>query len=418
MPTTLTAIDALAEWATPMPDMGPAVYRLTEGPMEHKHMYHIVCPWSPDQRMLLMMRYDRTKPEADICVQDMAGGEVRAVGSTTHWNTHHGANQKWLGQSDRILYEARKENDELTIVTVQPDGSEQRTYTTSQFDQLLTCSPDGRYAYGGTPLKQLFPNDELAPRHDKGLMRLDLETGESELLLSIEDALALLPNADEAGKAHLFVKMMIPHPRTGRIMFNLTNTHWDRDGSEPRIRCLITVDPDGSNPAYLGNARHHPNWHPIENRVIANVGDFNDVTRFGLYHGDGSGLLEYVPAARGAGHPTFSPNGKWIFTDGKSYPDGRSYTIFCEPQTGREIIAATFHAISEGYPSFKAVDNRGPGESVSDALARASAEGSKTRQTHGHPSWSRDGSVVLFNADLGDGSQLYAIDVQRTLENA
>jgi Tol biopolymer transport system component len=185
----------------------------------------------------------------------------------------------------------------------------------------------------------------------------------------------------------------------------------------------MTVNPDGSNLAYLGNIRHHPNWHPIEDRIIANVNDCNGTLRFGFYHGDGKGLLEYVPKTTGAGHPTVSPDGRWICTDGK-YLGDKNGIILCDPISGNEIFAATFMAVSEGYASFEALSKRKEGESVISAINGIKNTGmspaKKRRQTQAHSVWSRDGSAILFNIDLGDqkGSQLYMINVEEALANS
>jgi len=198
-------------------------------------------------------------------------------------------------------------------------------------------------------------------------------------------------------------------------MFNLTNTFWDIDGKEPKIRCLITMDADGSNPAYLGELAHHPNWHTIEDKVICNLRDFNKKLRFGFYNGDGSGLVDYVPKTTGAGHPTLSPDGKWICTDGKCGEGFDSSLILCDPVSGKELFITTFTAVSEGYPSFKAIRERKEGETVIGAIAKS--KDVKCWQTQGHPAWSRDGSAILFNRDAGDGkgSQLYMVDVEETV---
>ena len=143
--------------------------------------------------------------------------------------------------------------------------------------------------------------------------------------------------------------------------------------------------------------------------------DLSDTVRFGLYPGDGQGLLEYVPAAPGSGHPSFSPDGRWICTDGAG-EGTRSTVVLCDPGTGRVRVAADYEAVSDGYASFKAIDQRAPGETVIQALNRASSNRGKVWQTQAHPAWSRDGSAIIFNADLGQGSQLYVLDVARTLQ--
>lgn len=399
----------LARWAEPVPEMGCGVYRVTHGPKEHKHTYHLFCPWSLSQGLLLLLRYDRVSPEAEVCVLDADTGEIRAVGLSRRWESHGAAFQQWQG--NRILYRSTDE-DGPTAVTVGPDGSDEREYRTDDLSADC-CSPDGSWVYGATPVEHMFPDDEIGPRHDKGLGRTNLDTGESELVLSIERALAVVPHADEIAPCHLYAKMIIHHRRLPRVLFNLTNTFWDRDDKEPRIRCIISVDADGSNPAYVGRILHHPNWHPTEDRILANVLDCNEAVRFGLYRGDGQDLLEYVPATDGSGHPSFSPDGRWLCTDGGH--GTTSTVIFCDPRIGEVTVAAEFEAVSDGYASFKAIDGRAPDETVSQALKRASANRGKTWQTQSHPAWSRDGTAILFNVDLGEGSQLYAVDVERTL---
>lgn len=414
-----TSAEQLRPWARPMPEMGPAVYRLTSGPDEHKHNYHVVCPWSPDGRLLLLARYDRREPEAGICVQDQEDGTIKEIGRSSFWNSHTVAYQQWQGNTGRILFEKEADGASVTAVSVQPDGSDAREFTSSEIENFFTCSPDGRYAYGCSPWRRLFPGDEIAGRRDKGLVRYDFQRQTLELVLSLEDAIALLPPPDreEAKSAHVQAKMMVPHRRTGRIMCNLANELYDRAGVEKRVRGLIAVNPDGSNAVYLGRPLHHPNWHPTEETVLVNVRDFNDRVRLGLYRGDGAGLLEYVPGVLGSGHPGFSPDGRWIGVD-RSEESGSSIAL-CHPVEGSEITAAVFQPISTAHAAFRAIDQRGPGEKIIDIYERTRhSRGEKQRQTDMHPVWSRDGSVLLFNADLGDGSQLYAIDVERAVEAA
>ena len=406
-----SAASVLTRWAEPMPEMGRAVYRITHGPKEHKHAYHIYCPWSADGSRLALVRYDRPKQEGEFGLLDTATGDIRPLGRTPNWSDHACARQHWLGDRNRLFYVSDTASG-AGFTTVNADGSDERVFSSPGFEPM-TCSSDGRWVYGSTPLSEMFPNDDIAPRHDKGLLRMNLETGACELVLSIEQALPLLPNADAVGAYHLWAKMVIVHRRLPRVLFNFTNTFWDRDGKEPRIRGLVTVGTDGSAPAYLGRCLHHPNWHPIEDRVLSNVRDFNDEVRFGLYRGDGSGLLEYVPASNGSGHPSFSPDGRWLCTDGAG-TGTRSRIVLCDPTTGALTVAADYEAFSEGYAAFKAIDERATDETVVAALQRAKKViGRRIRQTQAHPAWSRDGSAVLFNVDQGEGSQLYMLDVNR-----
>lgn len=403
---------ALQRWAVPMPDMGCGVYRLTHGPSEHKHSYQSFCPWSPDGRWLLLLQYDRIHLEARVCVLDLLDGSLRTVGVTTQWNSHTAAYQQWQGRTGRLVYYASDENTPA-LVSVMPDGTDCRVIPTEL--EGCNCTADGQWAIGATPRTVLFPDDQLAPRHDKGLIRLNLLTGRSELILSVEQALAVVPHADSIRHCHLYVKMTIPHQRLSRVLFNLTNTLWDRGCGEPQVRLLMAVNCDGGSPAYLGPIAHHPNWHPLENTAVVNVKDDRDNLRFGCYDGQGIKPLRCVPHAKGAGHPSFTRDGRWICTDRMSECDRCQLTLN-DVITGEQVVLAEYDGVSEGYATFKSVTQRQPGQTVIGALRSSNAASRRTWQTHAHPTWSRDGNVILFNADLGHGSQLYAVDWHEAME--
>lgn len=416
-----SAIALLKGWAKPAPTMGAGVYCLTHLPGEHKHSYHVYCPWSPDGRHLLLLRYNRTDPAADVCVMDTASGETAVVGNTKRWGGHNAARQQWAGK--RIFYPAEPcpdgsalpggpegaEDSGSIYITVAPDGSDERILRVKGITAPFV-SPDGKWVYGGSPLPELFPGDAISQRSDKGLFRISMETGHRELVLSLDKALELLPNAKVAAKCHLYLKMFVVHPRIGRVLMVITNTFWDLDGKEPRIRAMLSVGLDGEDPKFVGYHKHHPNWHSINNQIVANTNDCNEKLRFVLYPGDGEGMVEYVPRTEGAGHPSFSPDGRWICTDGASPNE----VIFCDPRTGASTPGMRVGMSGGGsYRSFSLVRSRPAGETVMQALERCCRSEGETWLTQCHPAWSRDGSAVLVNFDGGDGSQLYAIDATR-----
>ncbi len=406
-----TNASLVTPWAEPVPEMGPAVYRLTNGPKEHKHTYHLYCPWSEDGNSILLLRYDFPLPEAEVCLLDSASGEIQPVVKTNSWGSHNCAGQQWQGDRDRIYFHSADERGE-TAVTVNRAGTDRQEFATDGFP-LRFCSPDGRWVYGATPLESMFPNDDIAPRNDKGVIRLNLDTGERELVMSLEQVLELVPEPGKIADCHLFAKMVILHKRFPRLLFGVVNGYWARAGLEPRIKFLMSVGTDGADPAYIGNYAHHPNWHSSKDIILSNIKDFNENMRFGLFDGHGRGLPEYIPGVKGSGHPSYSPDGEWICTDAGG-PEGNRI-IICDPAGGPETIVMESDFRSGGYATFKAVDERGPGESVMEALRGIGEK--KTRQTQAHPAWSRDASAILFNGDTGNGSQLYMVDVKEALKS-
>jgi len=404
----------LPSWAEPAPRMGQGVYQLTRGPREHKHTYHLFCPWSIDGTELLLFRYDRENPEGEVCLLDLVTQDMRVLGRTPRWTTHSAAMEQWQGNRPRVLYNGQDERGSK-LVSVGRDGSDARCFYSDAGS--LRCSRDGKYVFAGSPFEELFPNDEIAPRHDKGLLRLDVDSGEWRCIASIEDALSLNPRRDAIRDYHLYIKMMIPHPVHDRVLFHLVNGIWDRGLGEERSRSIYTVGFDGSDLTYIGNCLHHPNWHPVENTILLNVKDFNDVVRFGLYDGDGKGLLEYVPGFVGSGHPSHRPDGKVICTDRGEAREGRSFgsVVICDPVTGIEYKLAEYEPVSGGYVIYKAVAERPAGATVIETLVKSRGREYETWQTQAHPAWSRDGRLVLFNADEGRGSQLFVVDVAEAI---
>lgn len=401
--SSATTFDLTRKFAEPIPEMGKAVFRLTLGPGEHKHGYYIYCPWSGDGSQLLFARYDRVNPAADICVMDLATGNTQVAGKSLWWNSHTAAQQQWQGGTGRLLFRTREAGAKV-LVSVFPDGSGRRVFPCEGFD-FHHCSVDGRTAIGFTAIEYLFPNDEIADRSDKGLLGMDLETGETRLILSIKDAVDILPDPQNFADKHLYVKMPIVHPTLPRLLFNLTNTFWDRGGREPGVRMLISVGLDGSRPAFHGSFRHHPYWHPTEDCILANVADSDRVLRLGLYRGS---TIDYVPNVKGSGHPSFSPDSRWICKDG--HGERGDGIALCNPETGEATLVARFDTTGGTYASFQSIDSRPENETIIGAFLR-SQTGPETWMTQAHPAWSPDGSAILFNGDPDGGSQVYVVDV-------
>lgn len=410
-----SSIEHIARWAKSREDLGPGVYQITSGRRDHRHAYYTINAWSPDQSSLLLLRHDREKTAAEVCVLSTATGEIRKVGTSTRWNAHAGAFQQWLGTTGRLFYVSHNEEGNDVVVTVNADGSDERVIPTPGIT-VWQSAVDGRHVFATTNMSELFgPDDSIAPRHDKGIVRVDLETGKQEVIFSLEDALALHPERDRIKDFHLNPKQIVTHPTGPRIFFNLVNQPWDLSGREDRTRGMYSLDEDGGYPAYVGSISDHPQWDPKGDRIVANVRDMNGKRRFGIYPGDGDGLLYYVPETPGSGHPSLSHCGLWVCSDGRGLPDGRSGMVLAHVQTGREILAvsAQHHSQNASFKNYRDLPEDQSLMSVQSTLIK----GNRQRwTTHLHPTWSRDGKTVLFNVDETDAaSQLFVLDVEAAL---
>lgn len=400
-------------WAEPKPDLGSAVYQLTKPPREHKHAYHTVCPWSSDQRDLALIRYDRTDPEADICLLSWETGDIRPIGTTRRWNWHSGAFQQWQGNRRRVVY-TDMDGDQQLIVSRDADGDDHRVYPVSIGMNMV--SPDGSFLVGHDFLYEAFPNDELGDRSRRGMHRLDLETGETSLIVSVDQALAVTPDREQIKDYHLFLKMSLIHRSRPLILFGMVNAIVGVNLGEPLVKYIYAVNVDGSDLRFLGRYGNHPNWHPTEPLVIANTDDDEGRHRYALYDVNRPGEIDFVePYVKksGGGHPAFNPDGTLFSNDG-SDGDYRTLNLY-GPSSGRSWRALRSLATARGgYGIEQRLANRPPGQGVAETVGRGLENNVWT--SHGHCAWSRDGQALLCNCDHDGSAQLCMIHVPEAIK--
>ena len=153
--------------------------------------------------------------------------------------------------------------------------------------------------------------------------------------------------------------------------------------------------------------------------MLVNLNDVNGVLRYGLYPGDGNGVVNYVDDYRSSGHPSYNPDGRYIVTDTYWSERGKAKVSveLLEAAIGRAWKLAVCDNVGTRYASRVGLENRREGESVVQAMARGNRE-RVSWQTQAHPAWSRCGRYVLFNSDATGQSQLYVIDVAEAIGGA
>ncbi|MCA9247595.1 MAG: hypothetical protein KDA42_10780, partial [Planctomycetales bacterium] len=227
---------------------------------------------------------------------------------------------------------------------------------------------------------------DLAP-DDSGIWRIDLETGDAKLIVSIADLARRGPIPNETiGIKHYFNHLLISPD--GQRFIGLHR--WKYPAGKWLTR-LFTAKVDGSDIRIIipnGYASHfiwrdpqhilsqakdwlgNPNWGDFlfEDRVGGKVVEI------------GHGVLDP------AGHLSYLPGNQWILND--TYPQGKErlqtphlYHI----ESGRRVDLGSFH-LSKVYTGEWRVDT--------------------------HPRLSRDGRLVCVDAPVeGEGRQLHVIDI-------
>jgi hypothetical protein len=265
------------------------------------------------------------------------------------------------------------------VYSVSPDG---RSAVTADFRRI----GDVRPGYGYAGLADPFA-DQLVPEQS-GIEHVDLQTGQSRLILSIADIVrhGQIPNPDPAAK-HYFNHLLVSPDGSRFVALH----RWRYpDGS--RLTRLITVRPDGSDVRIVipnGYASHFI-WRDPEHILAQsrhwlgndNWGNFLfDDREGGTVEEIGRGVLD------AGGHVSYLPGNQWILND--TYPQGlqrlQTPHLF-HVATGRRIDLAHFH-LPAAYTGEWRVDT--------------------------HPRLSNDARYVCIDSPhAGQGRQMHLIDLR------
>ena len=379
----------------------PPVRAITRGPKFHWFGYYDKLEFDPTSRFVLGMEVDfeHRSPRPDdvitvgmIDLQD--GDRWTPLGTSRAWNWQQGCMLQWLpGSADEIIWNDR-EGDRFVSHVLKVKTGQKRTlpapiYAVSP-DARWAVSPDFRrlndtrpgYGYAGLP----DPNkDDLTPEN-AGIWKMDLHTGNLELLLSLADAARIpYPGGLSKGAKHWFNHLLIG-PDGKRFIF-LHRWRGDNEGRGFSTR-MFTVDAAGKN-AYIldphGKTSHFI-WRDPQH-VLAWAWHPSHGDKFYLYR-DRTEHVEVVGSEVMTvnGHCTYLPGNEWILND--TYPDRerKQHPYLYHVKSGARKPLGHFFSPPE-YT----------GEWRCDTHPRFSPDGKK---------------VVIDSPHGGNGRQLYLIDIR------
>jgi len=368
--------------------------------------FHDKVPFSPDDSKLLAMRYGdmplRMPGATDALSIGFYDGPpdyetFHEITKTRSWNWHQGCQLQWCGLSnERIVFNdfvdgknvARivsigGDSDEViaeqAISTVAPDGSRGIGYS---FERVNVCMPGYGYPHGTCPGIK-----DDAPECD-GLYRVDLENGRSNLIVSLAAVAATKPDSTMTGAKHYFSHAIIA-PDGRRVMFL---HRWIHDDVNKRWSRMLTCNLDGSD-LYLfptSGMVSHMAWRDAEH-ILAYSRDINEKDGYMLFQDQEPDNWKRIgdDAFNSDGHPSFSPDKRWIVTD--TYPDRsrRSYVALYDlEKEERHNLAYLKHWKKFATPS--------PDRHWACDL---------------HPRWNRSGTMVCFDSVYPGTRSLCTIDV-------
>jgi hypothetical protein len=391
------------------------VRALTQGPRFHWFGYYDKLQFDPTGRFVLGMAVDfqHRSPRADDVIEigmiDLADGDrwIR-LGESRAWGWQQGCMLQWRpGSKSEVLWNDREGDrfvcrllDVFTraqrtvpypIYSVSPDG---RTAVTPDFRRIQDTRPGYGYAGLADP-----SGDEQMPAAS-GIWRVDLETGQAELAVTLKD-IAALPHdrgapGELAASKHWFNHLLF-NPDGSRFIFlhrwrplnpaaykNVGNFGTRMLTARPDGTDVRIVDPYGKTSHFIWRDPEHIlawAWHPTHK------------SRFYLYE-DSTERVTGVGLERMTrnGHCSYLPDTAWILND--TYPQGAQ----------RHQVLYLYHV-----PTDRRYD-LGRFASPSDYRGEWRCDL--------HPRFSPDGRwVTIDSTHGGQGRQIYLVDVGSVVDS-
>ena len=372
---------------------------VTSGPKHHFFGYYDKLQFDPTGTKMLCLEVDfMDRPPgpddaAGICVVDMANGNrLERVAETTAWCWQQGCMLQWLPSAPdrKIIFNVRLD-DRYGSCVMDVETGEKRVY-----DRPVYCvSHDGRFAMSANFSRIAvtrpgygyvgFPDpwhDEDMPADD-GICRLDLETGESRLIVPLA-RIAEFDN-DPPGLKRYFNHLLIA-PDSRRFIF-LYRTIVDSMGGLGRKTRFFTANVDGGDICCLNDQdmTSHFIWRDPDT-ILAWARRFEEGDHYYLFK-DRTGEYEAMSPdiLTCDGHMSYRPQADWFVSD--TYPgreDSKRELFIFHPETETRVSLGRYFA-----------DPKYAGEIRCDL----------------HPRWSPDGRLITFDS-LHEGTrQVYAVDV-------
>ncbi len=374
----------------------PPVRAVTTGPKCHWFGYYDKYQLDPSGRYLLCMEVDfehrlpRPEDAVKIGMVDLADNDRwTELGQSLAWSWQQGCMLQWLPGSDCEIIWNDREGDHYVCRILDVKTRKFRTLP----HPIEHISPDGKFAvyadfsriwniragYGYAGVPDAFDKQNVPAA--TGVWRMDLQTGQTKLLVSIADLVKVPYDKPDPNHKH-YVNHLAWSPDGNRIsLFH----RWAGTSGQPTR--VFTIAADGNDLRLLsGHGASHWVWRDAEHMLIWGEGGYK------LYKDDGAGEPTETLWKAPNGHESYVPgtNNEWIVTD--TYPQGPK----------REQILYMVHLPSGRFVML----GRFASPKVYQGEWRCDT----------HPRLSRDGKLVIFDSPHGgNGRQQYIIDISPIL---
>lgn len=357
--------------------------------------YYDKSPWSPDMKKSLFHRL-KQDGNLEIILFDREKQISKVVGISSTWSSQQGSMVQWIpGNKDKLIFNdlvdkklsARiinlEKDQEYTIPypiqTLNPNGKEALILNYKRLDSLR---PEYGYAVAAD---NFSPNQSL---EEDGIWQVNLESGEGKLILSLAKLKENQARSEMVNSNHKVNHIMYSPAGTKFVFMH----RWI--GSQGKFSRLYVANNDGGDLRLLLDDRmvSHYSWRDEEYLLAwartKEAGDhyylINAIT--GKWEIIGKGVLDIY----GDGHPSFSPDQRWIITD--TYPDRarQQHLLLYEIKTGNLTEIGRF---------FEPLKFNGP------------------KRCDLHPRWSPDGKMISIDSSHEGTRMTYFLDISSLVNN-
>jgi len=378
----------------------PPVRTITRGPKHHWFAYYDKLQFDPTSRYCLgnAVAFEHRSPSGDDSIEvgmvDLQGGDKWIPLGVSHsWGWQQGCMLQWVPGSDsQVIYNDRVGDQFLShvqdVFTGQKTTLQRPVYSLSPLGKYAVATDfrrinDLRPGYGYSGLADPYA-DQTAPAKT-GIERINLETGEVKMLVSLAD-ITDVPYRDGFGPGKHWFNHLLVSPDGKRTIFL---HRWQKPAGGWFTR-MFTIGLDGSdlreiNPG-AGMVSHFI-WRDADH-ILAWTTHPSAGNAFYVMEDRVDGKLESVgtDVMKVDGHCTYLPGNEWIVND--TYPQGpeRKQEVYLyHVETGRRVSLGGFSS----PPQYK-------GEWRCDT----------------HPRHSPNGQMLCIDSPhSGEGRQMHIIDI-------
>lgn len=343
------------------------------------HSYYVANPESPDGRHVLF--FSSTHPAGyagEVRIRERITGKETVLAENVRTeDAHRVACQQWLAGGRLVAFHEVVEK-KWRVVAVDVKTLERKVIA------------EDRQIGFGQPSGDLLPmyGCHWNPGPHRDLYVWDAKTGETRTTLKItavEEQHGEWLAKEFSGKpASIFFPVLSPDMK--RVFFKMAagnggDNYMAKNAS--RRQGIVCFDIESSTMKWFRGQWGHPAWHPDSRHIfeMGNVMFDTDVGSPARYT-----KLKDVPSLRGS-HPSLSPDGKLMVTDGISEPAGGK----------------------PGEWGIMVADMRGGKWRLLHSFDQS--KGAKSwRRNDPHPAFSADGKRIYYNVSDGPWSRLFVAE--------